>query len=470
MTINLHLELASGLPKYLAISKAIIEQISAGILVSGTKLPPHRELADQLSVSVQTVSNAYAHAEKQGAVEAWVGSGTFVRSFAQGRESEFLLTQDVKSEHSVDDVIDMSIAHPVYTNQITQLFNETLMTIAQSGDTAHLLNSPRPVPGQRRHIEAALHYLSQQKLNAEAECVLLTNGACHGLVLALGTAISSGDTVACERLVDHGLIARSKIFNFKLCGIDMDEQGIIPEALEKACQQRDIKALACTPSMSNPTNAHMGLERRIAIADIVRRYNLTLIEDDVYGALEPHRVPPISSIIPDQSFYVTSLTKTVAPGLRVGYLVVPRHLKHHAVGRLAATSWMATPLPFEIASHWIVNGSVERIEAFQRQEFAARQRLTAKCLSDLSFSAHPYGQHVWLTLPSEWQADNFLEAARQAGVQLTGYQPFSLDADSKINHVRISLGVEASRYRIKRGLQIVSDLVKSEPPPPHFLL
>ncbi|WP_026023892.1 aminotransferase class I/II-fold pyridoxal phosphate-dependent enzyme [Enterovibrio norvegicus] len=470
MTIKLNLELAPGLPKYMAISKAIMDQISLGVLLPGSKLPPHRELADQLAVSVQTVSNAYAHAEKQGAVEAWVGSGTFVRSFAQGKESEFLLTQDVKNEQSVSDVIDMSIAHPVYTNQITQLFNETLMDIAKHGDTAHLLNSARPVAGLRRHIDAAVHYLAQQKLNAEAECVLLTNGACHGLVLALGTAISSGDTVACERLVDHGLIARSKIFNFKLCGIDMDEQGIIPEALDRICKQREIKALACTPSMSNPTSAHMGMERRMAIAEVVQRHNLMLIEDDVYGALEPNRLPPISSLIPEQSFYVTSLTKTVAPGLRVGYLVVPRHLKQHAVGRLAATSWMATPLPFEIASHWIINGSVERIEAFQRQEFAARQRLAANCLSGMHFEAHPYGQHVWLTLPSEWQADNLLVAARQAGVQLTGFQPFTLDNDIRRNHVRISLGGEASRYRIKRGLQIVSDLVKSEPPPPHFLL
>ncbi|MBV7296693.1 PLP-dependent aminotransferase family protein [Enterovibrio sp. NIFS-20-8] len=454
----------------MAISKAITEQISQGILMPGTKLPPHRELADQLDVSVQTVSNAYAHAEKQGAVEAWVGSGTFVRSFSQGKESEFMLTQDVKADQSVSDVIDMSIAHPVYTQQITQLFNETLIDIAQQGDTAHLLGSARPVVGQRHHIEAAQMYLASQKLHAEAECILLTNGACHGLMLALGTAISPGDTVACESLVDHGLIARSKIFKFKLCGIDMDEQGILPDALERACQTRTIKALACTPSMNNPTSAHMGLARREAIAEIARRHNLMVIEDDVYGALEPNRLPPISSLLPEQSFYVTSLTKTVAPGLRTGFLVVPRHLKQHAVGRLAATSWMATPLPFEVASRWIANGSVERITAFQRQEFSSRQRMAASSFSDLSYTAHPYGQHIWMTLPSEWQADNLLAAARQAGVQLTGYQPFALESERQKNHIRISLGAEASRFRIKRGLQIVADLIKSEPPPPHFLL
>ncbi|MGF1702835.1 PLP-dependent aminotransferase family protein [Photobacterium makurazakiensis] len=466
MTINLKLTLKPGVPKYLAISDAIEEAINQGDILAGTRLPTHRELAELMAVSVQTVSNAYAHAESKGIVDAWVGSGTFVSDYGVEKETEFMLIEDSNVDEGV---IDLSIAHPVCTPQHSQMFNEALIKIAKQ-DSDALIRAVRPVQGLDHHIEAAEKWLSSQKLEAEKERIILCNGASHGLLLALGTVAQPGDVVACEALVDHGLSARSRMLKVKLCALAIDEEGIIPEAFEEACQQHTIKALCCTPSMNNPTSSHMSLARRQAIAEIAKRYKVIIIEDDVYGALEPNRIPPLSSLLPEQAFYITSLTKTVAPGMRAGYMVVPRHLIQHTITRLAASCWMASPIAFEVATLWINEGKLDRLITFQQQEISARQRMASDIFSGFNYDAHPNGQHIWLELPEGWGSDELVSAAKASNIIITGYQPFVVRQDIKVNRVRISLGMESSRFRVKHGLQVLADILNSPPPLTHFLL
>ncbi|WP_181256417.1 PLP-dependent aminotransferase family protein [Zobellella taiwanensis] len=466
MTINLEPLLKTGIPKYLAIAEALEEAIARGELPSGTRLPTHRELAEQLKVSVQTVSNAYAHAEKQGVIKARVGSGTFVSEYGADKETELMLADDTELDGKA---IDLSIAHPVCTPELSRLFGETLVQIGEGHNEA-LIRAMRPVQGLRPHLEAAARWLEYQKMPVEPERILLCNGASQGLTLALEAVLQPGDWIACEELVDHGLIARSRMLHTRLLGLPVDREGIIPEALEEACRRRKIRVLCCTPSMSNPGSSHMGAERRQAIAELARRYHLMVIEDDVYGALEPERQPPLSSLLPEQSFYVTSLTKVVAPGLRCGFMVPPRHLMQHCVARLASSSWMATPLGFEVASRWMDNGTLVRLVAFQQQEFAARQQLARERLSGFEYDCHPFGMHLWLRLPEGWQADQLVASARQANMLITGYQPFVVEPETRLGRVRISLGVESRRQRVGHGLQLLADMLNAPPPPTHFLL
>ena len=466
MTVDLQPLIKSGIPKYIAISDALEMAIAKGELSAGTKLPTHRNLADQLNVSVQTVSNAYRYAQKKGIVEAWIGSGTFVCDFQLSKTTEFLLAEDRDTQGRA---IDLSIAHPVCTVQHKQLFNDALMQIANS-DTDILIRAARPVQGQQQHIEQVVNWLADQKLATQADRVILCNSASQGLMVALGSAVQVGELVACESLVDHGLIARSRILNFKLLPLATDHEGIVPETFELACQQNKIKALSCTPSMSNPESKHMGLERRIAIAQIAQKYNVLIVEDDVYGALEPDRVPPRSSFLPEQSFYISSLTKVVAPGLRVGYLVAPRQYLQHAISLLAASSWMATPMLFEVAALWIKDGTLARLINFEQQEFAARQRIAKEILKGLEYDFHPNGMHIWLQLPEQWEADEFVATAHKANILITGYQPFVIDRGAPLKRVRISLGMESSRYRVKYALQLLADILNAPPPPTHILL
>ncbi|GAA5645927.1 PLP-dependent aminotransferase family protein [Vibrio proteolyticus] len=469
MTISLKPIIRPGTPKYISIGNYLVDCVRSGYLKPGTRLPTHREFAEQIGVSVQTVSHAYSFAEKKGALESWVGNGTFVKSgfVDDNTDTEFMLTQEMKD---TPDEIDMSIAHPVVTDRHITLFNQALVQIAAQPDNRSLIGKAKPVMGQPHHIDSGRHYLQTQGLDVGHDQLLLTNGACHGLTLALSTVVEHGDLVACGQLVDHGLISRSRMLGFKLLPLEMDEFGITPEAFEWACQHRPVKALCCTPSMANPNSAHMDQARREAIARLAEKYDIYVIEDDVYGALEPNRVAPLTTLIPQQAFYVTSFTKVVAPGMRTGYLTVPRHFLQHAIGRLAATSWSATPLPFEVAHLWIENGTLDRLIRFQMNEFAKRQKLASSILRSHSYSAHPHGQHIWLKLPDHWQSDDLVASAKRSGVQLTSYKPFVLDMNTPQPFVRISLGAETNRGYIKHGLSVIAEILDTKPPTSHFLV
>ncbi|MGE6792076.1 DNA-binding transcriptional regulator, MocR family, contains an aminotransferase domain [Pseudomonas guineae] len=465
MTIDLKPFIRSGQPKYLAIGNALSEAINSGVLLPGSKLPTHRELAETLGVSVQTVSNAYAHAEKQGAIYAQVGSGTFVRSRHVSHESDYLSTDEHEDPSRG---IDLSTAHPVCTPRHVKLYRESLMRLAREGRD-DFITSFHPTQGLTHHREVVCAWLAQQKMPANPDHMLFCNGAAHALTIAMATVVNPGDTVFCERETCMLLLALAQTLHFKLKGLDTDEQGLLPDALEAACKQGGARVLFCTPTMNNPTSDTMSLERRQAIADLARRYDLTVVEDDVYGALQPDRHPPLSALIPERSFYATSLTKITLPGMRAGYLVTPPHLVQQAIGRLRSTTWMATLMPFEIASWWMQDGTLERMVAFQQQEFAARQQIARELLDGCRFRAHPNGMHIWAELPAHWQPEKFARRARQEGVMIFPAEPFLATPDRGNQHVRISLGAEQSRSRLHAGLTKLNGLFSEMPPPMHFV-
>ncbi|ARU90258.1 PLP-dependent aminotransferase family protein [Pseudomonas sp. M30-35] len=465
MTIDLKPFIRTGLPKYLAIGNALTEAINTGALVPGSKLPTHRELAETLGVSVQTVSNAYAHAEKQGAIYAQVGSGTFVRSRHVSHESDYL---SIDEHEDPSRGIDLSTAHPVCTPRHVKLYRESLERLAREGRD-DFITSFHPTQGLTLHREVVCTWLAQQKLPANPDNLLFCNGAAHALTIAMATVLKPGDTVLCEQETGMLLMALAQTLHFKLKGLAIDDQGLLPEALEAACKQGGARVLFCTPTMNNPTTDTMGLERRQAIADLARKYDLTVVEDDVYGALQPDRHPPLSAFIPERSFYATSLTKITLPGMRAGYLVTPPNMVHQAIGRLRSTTWMATLMPFEIASWWMQDGTLDRMVSFQQQELAARQALAREHLTACQFKADPNGMHIWAELPGHWSPEKFARRARQEGVMIFPAEPFLATPDRTNQHVRFSLGAEQSRSRVEAGLSILNGLMLEAPVPMHFV-
>lgn len=462
MTIDLTPYLSDAGPKYLAIARALSEAIRQGELAPGARLPPHRVLADTLGVSVQTVSRAYAQAEKMGLVQARVGSGTWVNALSDGRESEYLRASEPRRE---DALIDLSIAHPVCPPRHQLLFREALMTIAENA-RPDVISACRPIAGLPHQRERASEWLNARlHVPGDVDDRVLCNGAAHGLMLAIATVVQHGDVVLTEALTDHGLIALSRTLGFQLRGVAIDSEGAIPEALDAACQRFRPRAVCLTPTQLNPTGATMGEERRDAIAEVLARHGVWLIEDDVHALLEPPGLTPLTLRLPRQGFHVTSLTKSTLPGLRAGYLTVPRGQLHHTLPRLRATSWMATPLVFEIADLWIADGSIEVLADEQRRLLAERQRLATYHLGQHPLAARPSSLHVWLSLPPSWRAEELQQQAEQEGLAITTAVPFMVEQSPPPRRVRLSLGSEPDLARLEEGLQRLAALLDDAPPP-----
>ncbi|MBY4679039.1 MocR-like ectoine utilization transcription factor EhuR [Marinobacterium arenosum] len=450
---------SSRSPRYQAIAEAICKAIDQGILHASEKLPTHRALAEAIGVSIQTVSYAYAFAEQEGYVVGKVGSGTYVSHQRAQQEVDFLKNGAPKS----NEFVDLSIVYATAGEAQESAFADALRDIASQPEGRELINAIKPFAGLMRHREAAARWLAKLGLDVPAEQVCITNGATHALLTAMASLVHPGDNVACAELVDHGLISLARTLNFRLEGVALDEQGIIPEALATLCEQKQIAAICVTPTLNNPTGQSMSLARRQAIAEIARRFDIPLVEDDVFATIQPQPLPPISSLVPELGYYITSFTKVIAAGLRIGYLVPPHNQVAPVTGRLRASSWMASPISAGIASHWIDSGKVDALAEWQRGELRSRYQLACDILklpADETIKSF-----ILLPLPEPWRVDDFVNQARQQKVLLTPAEPFVVGHQPAPHFVRLSLTAAASRDELTRGLQVVAQLLKQTPPP-----
>lgn len=445
-------------PLYLSIADQIVRAIEHGELTPGARLPTHRELAGRLGVSIHTVSQAYAEVERRGLVIGEIGRGTFVRAAATELEPRYMM------DRRSDSLIDLSINRPVYDRIHAERIRAAFAQMADAADLSAML-ACRPIAGLDAHRAAGAAWLRRRGIEVGPERILLSNGTAHGMLVALATLTRPGDLVLCESLVDHGLLGLAEVLHFRLQGLAIDGEGIVPEALEAACAAHEVRALAVTPCFNNPTVAMMGEARRRRIAAIAARFAIPIVENDVYGLLAPDAPAALWTHAPDQTCYVTSLTKTVVSGLRTGYLVAPAAMVPRLVRRVRASSWMATPLVAEMASRWIGDGTADELVNWQRHELAARHRIVSEVLGSFDHVGDPHALHVWLRLPEPWRADAFVSEARLKNVAVTPAAPFAVGRKAPPEAVRISVGAARTREQLREGLLIIADLLDRAPEP-----
>ena len=133
-------------------------------------------------------------------------------------------------------------------------------------------------------------------------------------------------------------------------GVATDASGLIPENLDRAFVETRARVLYCMPTLQTPTGSVMPPERRQAIAEIVRKHDAFLLEDDAYGYLLSPPLPPISRLIPERSFYIVSFAKCLAPGLRIAAMIAPEAFRDRSINALRATGWMAVPVMAEVVA------------------------------------------------------------------------------------------------------------------------
>ena len=448
-------------PKYKALVEAIITDIEAGRLRLDVRMPTHRELAYRLHVSVQTVSAAYKEVERQGYLRSERRRGTFVQARLTDRASTFIL------DNRQPDLIDLSIVRTAYTDFHNDLSRQIHSRLAE--ETHHnWMESCRPVAGFEYHREIGSKWLESMGISAELPNILITNGAAQGVFTALATVVQPDDVVLTESLTDHGVIGTASILRFKLGALPTDDEGILPEAFERECRARHIRALVVTPIYTNPPNCLMGLERRKRIAEIAEHYGVYVIEDDVYRPLLEQNLPPITSFLPRLGFHVSSLTKIVMPGLRTGFLIVPQHLSIRASSVLRVTGWMGTPLMAEIGARWIADGTGDQAVTVQRALMRERQTLVAEILGDAVVRHHPTSLSAWVRIPHHWQEEWFASELRKNGVAVTISDPFMTVKVPRPNAIRICVGGAVDTPSLHHGLMQIRHTMEQMPGVPAF--
>jgi DNA-binding transcriptional MocR family regulator len=449
-----------GGPRYVAIVEAIGEDIERGRLKPGDQMPTHRDLASRLSVTTGTITRAYAEAARRGLLVGETGRGTFVK------ENLFDEAFPAPSSTEDDGLIDLSLNIPPLPlgDPLGQALAKTFSSLSARTNLSALMGY-QPAPGAERHRAAGAAWMARSGIEARAEQILVCSGALHAMTVVFSTLTKPGDTVFTESLTYPGMKNLAHLLHLRLQGLPVDAEGIRPDAFDEACRRDRVKVLYTIPTIQNPLGTVMPEARRREIAAVASAHGVSIVEDDVHSFILSEPPPPLSSFAPENSYYILSTSKSIAGGMRVGYLLAPERMVEPLATSVRATVWMAAPLMAEIASEWIKDGTADRLVEQKRAEASARQEIARRALEGFEFFAHPLSFHLWLHLPEPWRSNEFTAQLRRQGVAVTSSEAFVPAREEAPHAVRVCLGAPRSRAQLESGLAIVRRVLLDTPDP-----
>lgn len=422
-------------PKYLALNRALRDAIRLGELAEGTQLPTVRDLAWRLSVTPGTVARAYQMAIQEGMLQANVGRGTFVaeRNPRLGPTQSLFIDRPVETKGLVD------LRSPILPELGQAAVFEEAMRRVSAGRAGEWTDYPsqRKEASLRRRL---VDWVDDRVLGpVTADDIALTHGGQNAILTILMCCLR-GDrpVVLVEDLAYPGFRYAARLVRAEVVAVELDAHGLVPDALEAACRRHGPQVLCLTTEAQNPTAVRMPPDRRAAIANIARRYDCQIIEDDCY-TIDNSDWPAIRALAPERTWYVGSFSKTISAALRFGYIVCPTGLGE--AGRLTAQhSYFALSRTvsdlcldlFQTRAAWELRDKV-------RDELAARLQVTVNALGSFDMSWLPGLRFVFLRLPPGWRASSLQPRAEAAGILLRMADEYALSHGRAPNAVRLAL-------------------------------
>jgi DNA-binding transcriptional MocR family regulator len=451
MTIKLAPRGQRSGPIYQAIADAIGREIESGRLKPGGRLPTQRVLARQLGVTLTTVTRAYVEAQRRGLLSGEVGRGTFVRPSA------------LEIEDPEPDVLDLAVNALLPLPYMEELADRLAAAVPRTAGAR--IFAYQHHTGARHNRAAGSAWIGWAGLEAPIDRVVVTGGGQHAMLLSLMALAKPGDEILVEEFTYPGMTDLAGHLHLRLRTVSLDEEGIVPDSLDEACRTGSPAALYCISSFQNPTAAFQSEKRRQKIASIAIEHGLSVIEDDVFGFLAPEVKPLSSYLPPEQFFYITSSSKSIAPGMRIGYLLAPASAIERLSVSVLRTIVNAPPAMAELSSTLITEGVAARIAEWKRKEIGERQAIASRVLSGLDVQTHPKSPHLWVRLPEPWRTDAFVARARHRGILLNSAESFAVGHETDVQAVRITLGPPSTRSALEEGLTEIVKMLKRVPEP-----
>ncbi|QAY75753.1 PLP-dependent aminotransferase family protein [Sphingosinicella sp. BN140058] len=427
-------------PIYRRIADAMAQDVADGRLAAGDRLPSQRELAQRLGVDLTTVTRAYAEAARRGLVDSDGRRGSFVRGPAAGASPPRAVASEAAGGMNMPPEPEGGLLREAIAAGIPHM-------IEQSVASLHYQTSG----GSEDDRIAAARFLAKTIAGTSPDEVVVTAGAQNGLHAVCGILLGSGDRIAAGVFTYPGFVALARRFGATLVPLAMDEEGILPDALEREAKRAPLAALYVIPTNDNPTTATMGSARRQAIADIARRFGIRIIEDDPYGRLPENPLSPIAALVPELTWHVTSVSKILSPCLRVGFVRAP-DLRSAArlAGDIHETAIMPPPLNLALVKHWLADGTFARLVRGVRAEAETRSRAAIASLSGVDVRHRPEGYHLWLKLDARLAAADITAQAAGFSLPVAPSSSFCFNGEAPYQALRLSLGGARSRDAVVR--------------------
>lgn len=443
-------------PKYLALSRALREAIGDGTLAEGARLPTVRELAWRMGMTPGTVARAYQLLTQEGLLSGEVGRGTFVAARAVAALPRSPLYDDPDLR-----VLDLRSPELPEVGQVAE-FRRVLGRMAETMDAGWLRYPSQS--GEEPLRRAVVRWLADRLLGKFGpDDLVLVNGGQNAVGLVLQTVLrGERPVVLIEDLAYPGIRHAAALVRAEVVGLEMDREGVLPEALDAACRRMPAQVLCLTPQAQNPTTACMGPERRAEIAAVARTHGLQILEDDCYSVIESD-LPSFRALAPERTWYVGSLSKSVSAALRFGYILCPAG--QGEAGRMTAQhAFFALGRPVSDLCHdLLTSGAAEEIRRGVLTELGARLQTVVNVLGTHDLSWQPGLPFVWLRMPKGWRASSFARMAEAEGVLVRSADLYALGHGRAPNAVRLAISGRVPRAAFDAGIATLGRILATPP-------
>ncbi|MCW8943695.1 MAG: PLP-dependent aminotransferase family protein [Sedimenticola sp.] len=464
--------------KYEQVAQKLSEQIAQGIYKRGDRLPSIRHLSEQMGYSISTIQEAYLLLEQRGFTEVRPKSGHFVT-----QQQKRLLDLPAMPEYS---------AKPKETSTWAKVFH--ILYQAESADVLYLGRAvPNLSVGTLKPLQSSLASLTRKGelrglsydyifgcdelrrqitrlavdsgCNLSADEVVITSGCQEALASSLRAITSPGDTVIVDSPSFYGSLQAIEACGLKTLELPTHpEYGISLTALELAFEQWPVKACLITPTFNNPLGYTMPDNRKARLIELLNRYDVPLIEDDIYGDLcyEMPRPRSVKSFDTEgRVILCSSFSKTLAPGLRVGW-VAPGRYASRVMHMKYISSMSSATLPQLAVADFISRGGYDRhlkkIRGLYKRGRDYLIEWITRYFPEGTRVSHPNGGYLlWVELPAGVDSMQLTKRAMERGVGVAPGELFS-STGKFAHHIRLNYA-DCPNAKMERGVQILGELV-----------
>jgi len=434
--------------EYLKLADVIAAEIAGGTLKAGDRLPPQRSFAYERQIAVSTASRVYAELLRRGLVVGEVGRGTFISGEAKRGMAAPGEPRGIRT--------DLEFNYPMLPEQ-TALIAKSLDGLEKPAALDAALRQATSV-GTPAVRSVAAAYLSQGAWSPSPDQLVFTGNGRQSIAAALAAVVPTGGRCGVEALTYPFVKGVASRLGISLVPLAMDEDGVRPDSVQKAHSEAHLAAIYIQPVIQNPLGMTMPAARRADLLRVVEKLNLPVIEDNVYAFLDNE--PPLAALAPDSCIVIDSLSKKVAPGLALGFIVPPQRLRESVMASVRSGGWTASGFAFAAAQRMMSDGVVAELSRLKRLDARMRQKLAVDRLSAFEIQSNEKSYHLWLTLPAHWRSQTFVAAAARRDIALTPSTTFAVTSGHAPNAVRLALAAP-TMDQLDAGLRTLAAMLNA---------
>jgi DNA-binding transcriptional MocR family regulator len=437
--------------EYAKLADAVAAEIASGALKPGDRLPPQRSFAYERKIATSTASRVYTELLRRGLVVGEVGRGTFISGEARRGIAAAIEPRGAR--------IDLEFNYPLLPTQ-SALIAKSLERLNRPEALDIALRQATSI-GTQAARKVTAEYLTRQNRDwsPKPEQMVFTANGRQCIAAALAAVVPTGGRCGVEALTYPFIKGIAARLGVTLVPLAMDEHGVRPYAVQKAHREAHLSALYVQPVIQNPLGMTMPSARRADLLRVVEKLDLTVIEDAVYAFLDDE--PPLAALAPDRCVVLDSLSKKVAPGLSLGFVVPPLRLRENVMASVRSGGWTASGFAFAAAQQLMGDGTAAELSRLKRIDAQQRQKIAVACLSGLEIQTNSKSYHLWLTLPPHWRSQTFVAAAARRDIALTPSTTFAATPGHAPNGVRLALAAPPVE-QLETALRTLAGMVSAK--------